>query len=234
MAYDKAPVAETMVYSADSSVATIKRGKTGVITIVTDASVTRVQLKMVKADGSTTTVSYAPTSSAVKYDDSTLAAENKASWAITITFTYAGTAAYQDQHWVVWYRTSLTTWTETDKSVDVKVTRTETASSAPAGTEFSVISVAGPATAVVGAESTITVVTTNDVSRVRLNNEGKTVTYLKTSNNVEVAEDTAAGTYTWTITYRFGTVSDDQVWYAQCRGSSWSALEKSFTVDVTE
>ena len=234
MAYDKAPVAETMVYSADSSVATIKRGKTGVITIVTDASVTRVQLKMVKADGSTTTVSYAPTSSAVKYDDSTLAAENKASWAITITFTYAGTAAYQDQHWVVWYRTSLTTWTETDKSVDVKVTRTETASSAPAGTEFSVISVAGPATAVVGAESTITVVTTNDVSRVRLNNEGKTVTYLKTSNNVEVAEDTTAGTYTWTITYRFGTVSDDQVWYAQCRGSSWSALEKSFTVDVTE
>ena len=235
MAYDEAPVAATMVYSADSSVAVIKRGKTGVITVVTDASVTRLQLKMLKADGKTTTVSYAPTSSAVKYDDSTLAAENKASWAITITFTYAGTAASQDQHWVVWYRTSLTSWTETDKAVDVKVTRTETVAAPDAAATNTVVSVTGPATAVIGEEATITIVTTNDVSRVRLNNaEVGTVTYLKTSNNVELAEDAAAGTYTWTITYRFGTVSDGQVWFAQCRGSSWSALEKSFTVNVTE
>jgi hypothetical protein len=234
MAYDEAPVAATMVYSAEASVASIKRGSQGVITVVTDASVTRLQLKMQKVDGSYTTVSYAPTSSAVSYDDSTLAAESKASWAITITFTYAGTADSQDQHWAVLYRTALSSWTETDKAVDVKVTRFATTAAPDAQVTNTVLSVEGPATAVVGEESTITVVTTNDVSRVRLNNDGKTVTYLKTSNNVAIVEDAAAGTITWTITYRFGTISDGQVWFAQCRGSSWSALEKSFTVNVTE
>ena len=234
MTYDEAPVAATMVYSATASAATIKRGTKGTITVVTDASVTRLQLKMAKADGSYTTVSYAPTSSAVSYDDATYAAESKAAWVITITFTYAGTADYQDQNWAVLYRTALTSWTESDKAVDVKVTRLETAATPDAALTNTVISVAGPATAVVGEASTITVVTTNDVSRVRLNNDGKTVTYLTTSNNVAVVEDKDAGTYTWTITYRFGTVSDGQVWFAQCRGASWSALEKSFTVNVTE
>ncbi|MBQ9851148.1 MAG: InlB B-repeat-containing protein, partial [Clostridia bacterium] len=240
MTYDEVPVAATMVYSAVASADVIKRGTSGTITIETDASVTRLQLRMKKTETTYTTVTFAPTSSAVSYDDSTKAAENKAIWVITLTFTYAGTAESQDQSWAVWYRTSLTDWVDSAKTVDVKVTRLaiDTAEPAPGQAPYSVISVSIDKTNVAVAEATtITIVTTNDITRVRLNNTamGKTATYLKTAkNNVVVTEDAEAGTYEWKITYRFGAAGENQEWFAQCRGTSWSALDKSFTVTVTE
>ncbi len=237
--YDVEPVATTMVYEVTASAASVQRGKQATITVVTDASVSRLQLRMQKADGTYTTVTYAPTSSAVSYDDATLAAENKATWAITITFTYSGTAESQTQTWEVWYRVGTAAWADSEKSAEVKVTRLAVAAPVAPGEQapYSVISVeiAEPSVKV-ATEVKITVVTTNDITRVRLNNTelGKTATYLKTSKNLVLTENAEAGTYTWEITYRFGIVSDNQQWFAQCRGTSWSALEKSFTVNVTE
>ena len=228
-----------MVYEVTASAASVQRGKQATITVVTDASVSRLQLRMQKADGTYTTVTYAPTSSAVSYDDATLAAENKATWAITITFTYSGTAESQTQTWEVWYRVGTAAWADSEKSAEVKVTRLAVAAPVAPGEQapYSVISVeiAEPSVKV-ATEVKITVVTTNDITRVRLNNTelGKTATYLKTSKNLVLTENAEAGTYTWEITYRFGIVSNNQEWFAQCRGTSWSALEKSFTVNVTE
>ena len=73
-----------------------------------------------------------------------------------------------------------------------------------------------------------------DISRIKLSYDGRSSTYLKTSNNVSVVEDAEAGTYTWTVTYKFGVVADGQVWSVQCRGTSWSAIDDGdkFTINV--
>ena len=228
--YDERPVEAEIITSATGP-ATIKRGDEGTIVIVADASVNRMRLKMDKGDGTYTTVSYAPTSAAV----STATADGKTTWTITITFTYAGTAASQQQDWAVWYRTATVGWTESDKVVSVKVTRYAETTTTPSGSApYSVISVKAPAAAVQGEAVTLTIVTTNDISRIKLSYDGRSSTYLKTSNNVSVVEDAEAGTYTWTVTYKFGVAADGQVWSVQCRGTSWSAIDDGdkFTINV--
>ena len=178
-------------------------------------------------------VSYAPTGSTAvtvtNNDDGTL------TWAITMRFTYSATDLQQIQNWTVWYRAvDDIGWTQTDKALEVKVTRyAENPAPTPGYDAYSIISVSAPATGSKTAYTDLVIVTTSDVTKVRLNNNnGKTVTYLKTSNNVN-AVDNGDGTMTWNIRYRFATVGE-QTWGVQCRGNAWSAVEDatSFTITI--
>ena len=230
MAYDEKPVdpdAPEMIQSVTAADATVLRGDYSTITVVTDISV--IRLRMVMDDG--TTVSYAPTSSAVTLTED--AAAGTKTWALKIRFTYAGTAENQEQTWTFWYRCSGdTAWTETDKSATVNVTRYEvTESPAPAYPAYSIVSVATDGAAVKGQAEALTIVTTSDVTRIRLNVNGRTASYLQTSNNVTVVTDEATGLTTWTINYRFGTTGTTTVG-VQCRGNSWSEITEATTLTV--
>jgi hypothetical protein len=229
MAYDEKPVdpeAPDMIVSATAAAENVLRGEYSTITVVTDASVSR--LRMVMQDG--TTVSYADTSKSVTITEN---ADGTKSWAISIRFTYAGTADNQEQTWTFWYRcTGDKAWTETDKSATVNVTRYEvTESPAPDYEAFSIVSVETDGEAVKGEQEVITIVTTADVTRIRLNVNGRAASYLTTSNNVTVSDPDANGLITWTIKYRFGTVGQAEV-AVQCRGNAWSAIDADATVYV--
>ena len=231
MAYDEKPVdpeAPEKLISVTAEATTVLRGDIKRVTVVTDMSVNR--LRMVMTDG--TTVSYAPTSSAVSAVTEDAEAGTK-TWAIDIRFTYAGTAESVEQTWTFWYRgTGDTAWTETDKSFSVTITRYEvTESPAPDYAAFSIVSVATDGEAAKGKQEALTIVTTADVTRIRLNVDGRTASYLTTSNNVEVSEPDENGLITWTINYRFATVGTSTVG-VQCRGNSWSAITADTTMTV--
>ena len=232
-AYDPAPERPDMVVSAAIDKATVTRGETAVITVVTDSTVNRLRFTKENIDGTMSIVSYAPTGSTAvtvtNNDDGTL------TWAITMRFTYSATDLQQIQNWTVWYRAvDDIGWTQTDKALEVKVTRyAENPAPTPGYDAYSIISVSAPATGSKTAYTDLVIVTTSDVTKVRLNNNnGKTVTYLKTSNNVN-AVDNGDGTMTWNIRYRFATVGE-QTWGVQCRGNAWSAVEDatSFTITI--
>jgi hypothetical protein len=231
MAYDEKvvdPEAPAMIQSVTSAANTVLRGDYNTITVVTDESVTR--LRMVMNDG--TTVSYAPTSSAVVSVTTDETAGTK-TWVLNIRFTYAGTAENQEQTWTFWYRcTGDATWSETDKSFKVNVTRFEVVESPAVGYDaFSIVSVATDGEAVKGKQEELTVVTTSDVTRIRLVVNGRSASYLATSNNVSVSEPTEDGLITWTIKYRFGTAGDATV-EVQCRGNAWSEVTADTTMKV--
>ncbi len=232
MAYDEkvvdpdAPVAEKLI-SVTPEANTVLRGDVKNVTVITDISVNR--LRMVMNDG--TTVSYAPTSSAITLTENAEAGTK--TWVIAIRFTYAGTAENMEQTWTMWYRsTGDSAWTETDKSFTVNVTRYEvTESPAPDYDAFSIVSVATDGEAAKGKLEELTIVTTADVTRLRLNVNGRNASYLPTSNNVTVTEPDENGLITWTINYRFGTVGDFTVG-VQCRGNSWSEITDATTMTV--
>ena len=233
MTFDKepsVPVEEQKLISATAAVATIKRGDTSTITVITAADVNRVRMRMTVGD-KTTTVSYTPDATAVTITEN---ADGTLTWAISIRFTYAGDADFEEQTWKFFYRsTTDTKWVETDKSVTVKVTKYDAPAVEPEGyAPFTIISVDAPETAVKGQLTTVVVKTTSDVTRVRFNDGGRTVTYSKTSNNVELV-DNLDGTYTWNISYRFSALGE-QTWYVQVRGNAWTALDAApaFTLTV--
>ena len=231
MAYDEKPVdpaAKEKIKSVTAASAVVLRGDIMRVTVVTDINVNR--LKMVDNNG--TSVSYAPTSGAVSEVTEDAAAGTK-TWVLDIRFTYAGTAESLEQTWTFSCRgTGDTAWTETDKAFTVLITRYEIKESpAPEYEAFSVVSVATDGAAIRGKEEALTIVTTADVTRIRLNVDGKTASYLTTSNNVTVVTDEATGLSTWTINYRFGTVGTSTVG-VQCRGNSWSAITEATTMTV--
>jgi len=223
-----APV-QGVVVSADA----VKLGEYATITVTTTADVTRIRLRKQNADGSFSTATYSTGSSAVTRTE---VSEGTWTWAINVRFTYAEDVDSQVQNWVVWYRTDSTTYYESEYTASVTVTKktSDTTVNPDTGyTAHTVISVDAPATTVKGEYAYVTVVTTNDNTRVRLVNGTKTVTYLKTSSAVTYTENAEAGTATWVIKYRFTTVGENQAWSAQCRGSAWSDAVP-FTVTVTE
>jgi hypothetical protein len=185
---------------------------------------------MDKADGTTLTVSFSPT--ATTYATVTDNGDGTKTWVLSMRFTYTGTDLEQDQNWTVWYRAEgVSSWIETDKVAAVKVTKYEQVDSPSTSYDaFSIVSVTAPENAVKGQPADVIIVTTADVTRVRIGNNGKTSTYLTTSNNVTVSEPDANGLITWTISYRFATAGE-QTWTAQCRGNKWSAgTDFTFTV----
>ncbi|MBQ8016013.1 MAG: hypothetical protein IJ264_07520, partial [Clostridia bacterium] len=241
VAYDEKPVTEekTMVVSATPAVTSIVRGGYANVTFVTDDSVSRLRIIKDDGDGTSTIMSYAPTASAVVAYNVDEAA-GTATWVLNIRFTYSGTALEDAQNWVVWYRSTEggTGWEQSEVEFDITVTKYAVVESpAEEYDAYSIISVAAPegATGVKGELTAITVKTTSDVTRVRLNDmNGRTATYLTTSNNVAYSVDEEAGIATWVISYRFNAAGE-QTWGVQCRGSSWSdASANTFTITINE
>ncbi len=229
---------KAMIVSAEPAVPSIVRGGYANVTFVTDDSVSRLRIIKDDGDGTSTIMSYAPTASAVvAYTVDETA--GTATWVVNIRFTYSGTANEDAQNWSVWYRSPEggTGWEQSDVTFDITVTKyAVTASPSEEYEAFTIVSVTTPegATAVRGELTPITVVTTSDVTRVRFNDmNGRTATYLKTSNNVVYTEN-ADGTATWVISYRFAAAGE-QTWGVQCRGNTWSdAADKTFTITVNE
>ena len=240
MVYDVEPVETVMVQSAEISETTIVRGNSVNVTIKTDISVNRIRLQL--TDG--TTVTYTPDTSAVSYSTD----GDVATWVIAIVFTYVGDADSVEQTWNVWYRVEGdSTWVQAkdtdgnDYKFDITLIRYADSTSGDEGGEeggydaFSVISVTPETATPVKAQYTaITIVTTDDVTKVRLVSGTRSSTFLATSKNVTTTTDGAEeGTMIWTINYRFAATGE-QTWNVLCRGNAWSeATEAStFTVDV--
>ncbi|MBQ2903088.1 MAG: InlB B-repeat-containing protein [Clostridia bacterium] len=223
--------ASDMIVSVTPAANVVKRGNNSTITVVAKSEVTRLRLVMTNAEGESLTVSYSPT--ATTYATVTDNGDGTSTWVLQMRFTYTGTELEQDQKWVVWYRTEGgDSWLETDKAAEVKVTKYEqTDSPSTSYDAYSIVSVTPPTDAVKATYAPVVVVTTSDVTKVRLGYNGKTSTYLQTSNNVTYA-DNGDGTATWTINYRFATAGE-QTWTAQCRGNKWSAATE-FTFTVAE
>ncbi len=234
IAYDKAPVVTEMVKSIVADKDYVVRGEYMTFTVKTDASVSRLRFVRTNADGSTTTMSYSKdvASSYVTWTDN---GDGSATWAIKIRFTYVGEDLEQNYTWNILYLVSgQSTWCESGKSIDVKVTRYEQSDVVvPDTPAYSIISISAPETAAKGKYTAVTIKTTADVTKVRFMNMStkKTSTYLKTSNNV-THTDNGDGTATWVIEYRF-TTAGAQEWGVQCRGNAWSSTEgNTFTLTV--
>ena len=228
---DERPVGPTMINSVVLAKSPVKRAEYTTLTLVVNEAVSRIRTTRELEDGSSQTVSYIPSLANVTV---TANGDGTNTWVIKLRFTYSGTALEQIQNWDIWYcETGKSGWTKSDKSFEVKVTRyAQNPSPAPGYAPYSIISVTGPTGAVVEEEVAFTVVTTSDVTMIRLNdNNGNYVgTYQATSSTVTKVDDAAAGTSTWTLKYRFFE-EGEQTWSVQSRGNEWSAAT-SFTFSV--
>lgn len=221
--YDVEPVDPTDLTSATISKTTVKRGDYVYLTVVTSTNVNRVRIAKTEADGTLATVAYSTTAS--NPDNLTITdADGVRTWNIRVRFSYVGNDDSQTQTWKLQYRkVNGDKWLDSEYSYDIKITKyAETVSPVEGKDPYSVISVATPdATVAKGSFTQITVVTTNDVSRIRLNVAGKSSTYLKTSKNIASVTDNGDGTFTWVVNYRFATAGTFSV-AAQTRGNAWS------------
>ena len=220
-----------MIISVTPAANVIKRGNTSTVTVVASDEITRLRLAMTNADDETLTVSFSPANTT--YATVTDNGDGTKTWVLSMRFTYTGTDLEQDQKWVVWYRAEgADSWLETNKAAEVKVTKYEQTDSPSTSYEaYSIVSVTAPTDAVKAKYAPVVIVTTSDVTKVRLGYNGKTSTYLETSNNA-TRVDNGDGTATWTINYRFSSAGE-QTWTAQCRGNKWSTATE-FTLTVAE
>jgi hypothetical protein len=229
MVYDKLQAVD-MIKEVAISDATIVRGDATTLTIKTDATVNRIRLQL----DETTFVTYTPTTAgSVQYSVN----GDEATWVINVIFTYAGNDDEVKQTWDIYYRVEgSNTYVkgEADDKFDITITKFEKPESPVEGQEpFSIISVSAEAEVVRAVYTDITVVTTDDVTKLRLVNGSRASTFIDGSKNVTVT-DNGDGTATWVIRYRFANVGDAQTWNVLCRGRAWSEAnaEDSFTIDV--
>ena len=230
--YDEKPAETTKIVSAASAMPSVVRGEYMTFNVITAEDVTRVRFVRDLGDGTTTSLSFAESGTAVTITDN---GDGTKTWAISIRFTYGEDADEVNYTWTVWYRaTGDANWNESDKTIDLKITKyAEVDSPVEDAEPYSVISIDAPAEAAKNKYTDIVIVTTNDVTKLRFNNTAtkKTSTYLTSSNNV-TAVDNGDGTLTWTIRYRF-TVAGEQTWGIQVRGNAWSDIgDNAFTVTV--
>lgn len=171
-------------------------------------------------------------------------------WVIPMIFNYAGTQDKVAQTWNILYKnTGSSTWNTAVVANDGSyatyapvVTVARKAEALVPATEnyekYTLVSVAcDTQTAKVGDTATFTIVTTDDVSKVRIGfviadtGKTKTATYQETSSNV-IGHESANGLTTWTITYKFSKVAADSTFNVECRGLSWGET-KTATIAVT-
>lgn len=158
-------------------------------------------------------------------------------WVIPMKFTYTVSDARITENWTISYKVNGSS--VFDKGVDYEspVTVARTAQALAPATEsydkFDLISVDANVTeAKVGDKITFTIVTTDDVSKVRIGfaytldgaNKTKTATYQETSSNVTNFEK-ANGLITWTISYKVPTQAANAIgdldFNVECRGLEW-------------
>ncbi len=175
-------------------------------------------------------------------------ADGVRTWTIPMVFNYAGAAESVNQTWTVDYRVSGSSeWNTLAKNIygdparfDILVySEPEVIIEPPQGMEkYTLISATADKNSYeTGEYGIITVVVTEDVSKVRIGFKNaatfktKTATYQTTSSNVEriVTEN---GVSTWTIRYKFTAQAENDSFEVQCRGSNWGEA-KIITASVS-
>ncbi len=210
-------------FKAVASNTTVTRGDYITFTLTTSDKVNRVRLVKEETDGTLTTIAY---SSDVVLDNCTVTDNNNGTltWVIKVRFSYVGNDEEKTEAWKFQYRKADgEKWVDSSYSYNIKITKYAEVESPVAGVDpYSVISVTAPDGVKKGAYGEFTVVTTADVSRVRLTVNGKSTSYLTTSKNVTKCDVNGDGTMTWTIKYKLNTAGNLDV-SAQARGNKWSA-----------
>lgn len=229
--YDVEPIDPKDFSNATASNTTVTRGEYITFTLTTSDKVNRVRLARTEADGSLTTISY---STDVALDNCTITENNDGTrtWVITVRFSYPGNDDEKTEIWKFQYRkVDGTSWIDSNYSYNIKITKYKEVESPVEGKDpYSVISVTAPEGVTKGGYGEFTVVTTDDVTRVRLTVNGKASSYLKTSSNVKGCVDNGDGTLTWTIKCRLNASGNLDV-SAQARGNKWStAVSTTCTV----
>lgn len=228
--YDVEPTNPADLTSAAISATTVKRGDYVTLTVVTSTDVDMIRLARAEADGTTTTITY---SNDVIYDCCQVSdADSVRTWTIKVRFSYAESIDSKTETWKLQYHKTNDKWYDSEYTYEIKMTRyAEVVSPVEGYDPYSVISVSAPETATKGQYYEITVVTTNDVSRVRLTVGTKASTYMKTSSNTTVT-DNGDGSLTWVIRYKFTKAGELPI-SAQTRGNTWSmAVEADKTCTV--
>lgn len=233
LSYDKEPIDPKDFANAAASATTVTRGDYITFTLTTSQKVNRVRLAKTEADGTLTTIAYAKE---VAVDNCTVTdnSDDTRTWVIKVRFSYPGNEEEKTEAWKFQYRkVDGTSWIDSNYSYNIKITKYKEVQSPVAGKDpYSVISVTAPEGVKKGGYGEFTVVTTNDVTRVRLTVNGKASTYLKTSSpsNVKGCVDNGDGTLTWTIRCRLNASGNLDV-SAQARGNKWStAVSTTCTV----
>lgn len=229
--YDNEPIDPKDFSSAAASNTTVTRGDYITFTLTTSDKVNRVRLVRTEADGSLTTIAY---STEVAIDNCTVTENNDGTrtWSIKVRFSYPGNEDEKTETWKFQYRkVDGTSWIDSNYSYNIKITKYAEVESPVEGKDpYSAISVTAPEGVNKGGYGEFVVVTTNDVTRVRLTVNGKASTYLKSSSNVKSCVDNNDGTLTWTIRCRLNTSGNLDV-SAQARGNKWStAVDTTCTV----
>ncbi len=234
-------VAEEFI-SAALSETSILRGNEATWTVTTSTDVTWLEFvgtyTSEAGDTKTSTTyykasNYMDAASGVTVSDS----NGVRTWVIPMKFTYTVSDARVSQTWTISYKVNGSS--VFDKGVDyatpVTIARTAQAlAPETAGYEkFDIISISADASeAKIGDKVTFTIITTDDVSKVRIGfaytldgaDKTKTVTYQETSSNVTKFEK-KDGLITWTISYKVPTQAENALgdidFNAECRGLDW-------------
>lgn len=157
-------------------------------------------------------------------------------WSVAQRFTYSGTDTCVKQSVTVSVRQGGVWQVYSSEPLQVAVysTRTDMASESKAYTPFTLVSVSGPASVKSGSRASVTIVTTDDCSKVRIGYKTadgiiKYTTYqTTTASNVTYTDSN--GLRTWTISYK-ALPSSDGTYYVNARGSAWGQGQ-SFTMSV--
>ena len=154
------------------------------------------------------------------------------SWNIRMPFTYSVADDRIEETWTLSCKIDeLTAWNDYDETKTITVARKEyslnenTSEYEP----FTLVSVSGPENVQQNKFDEITIVTTNDCTKVRISVNGKNATYMKSSTNVTDTEN-EDGTTTWVIRYKF-TQAGENTYFVSTRGPAWSEA-KTFTATV--
>ena len=170
-------------------------------------------------------------------------------WVIPMMFNYPGNEDLVLQTWNIQYRcTGSSVWETgvvsdgndgyvTYAPVVTVAKKAEALEPAVQNYEkYTLVSVETDMTnASIGDTITFTVVTTSDVSKIRIgfvivsdgtdNGKTKTATYQTTSSNASVSEADANGLITWTITFKVNKVAQNGAFDVQCRGLNWGEAQ---------
>ncbi len=141
--------------------------------------------------------------------------DSKVDQAYTVSYKLAGAAAYDtyDQDYTVTIGATADAFAEETK---------------PVYAAYTCVSAAGPETVALNARGEVTIVTTDDCTKVRIGTNGKYTTFQTTSANTSYVDED--GIRTWTINYKFATAGANE-YTVNARGVAWGDAQ-TFTTTV--
>ena len=151
-------------------------------------------------------------------------------WSISMSFTYSATDVKVEENWTLSFKKNgSTTWNTFSETRAITVAREECYLNENESSydPYTLVSASGPENVQLNKFSEITIVTTNDCTKVRISVNGKNATYMKSSTNVTITEN-EDGTTTWVIRYKF-TQAGENTYSVLTRGPAWGEAKTFIT-----